>query len=147
MSFLKSPVFDSEEKTQHARMVHTVACTTMLVVTLILSAVLFLLPSNVARFLTTVGSVNIAGLVVLLLNRRGYTRAASVVFVAVLVLLMTGLAPTAGGIRAPAMTFAVIIVMMAGLLLGERVGTSTGVICVAIGFGLLFWIAFELLAR
>ena len=136
-SLFEPPVFASEEQTQHARMVYTVACTTMLVVTLIVSAVLFLLPSNVGRFLAVVGSVNIAGVAVLLLNRQGYTRAASVVFIAVLVLLMIGLAPTAGGIRAPAMTFSVIIVMMAGLLLGERIGIYTGVTCIVIGFGML----------
>src|SRR4030095_16614574 len=48
----------------------------------------------------------------------------------------TGLAPTGGGIRAPAMTFTVVIVMMSGLLLGERGGIYTGVTCMVIGFGL-----------
>jgi PAS domain S-box-containing protein len=135
--FFKPPVFASKEQTDHARMVYTVSCTTTLAITLVVSAVIPFLPSNVARFLTIIGFVNASEVVVFLLNRRGHTRAASAVFIAALILLMTSLAPTAGGIRAPAMTFTVIIVMMSGLLLGERVGLYTGVVCMAIGFGMI----------
>jgi len=136
-TFFKPPAFDSEQQTQQAKMVHTVAWTTAALVTLVMLFLIPFLPFNIARALIITGFVNGLALVVVLLNRRGHTQGASVVFIAGLVLLMTGLAPTAGGIRAPAMTFSAVIVMMAGLLLGQRIGLYTGLTCIVIGLGML----------
>jgi PAS domain-containing protein len=135
MRFLEPPVFDSEEQSQHARMFHTVACTTMLVAILFILPIMILLPGFTVRGLTTIVFVNTMGVILLVLNRWGRTRSASLLFVGGLILLIAALASTAGGIRAPAVTFNLIIVMMAGLLLGERIGIFTGIICMAVGLG------------
>ena len=116
--FFKPPIFASEEQTQRAAMIHTIAWTMMIVTTLTIAMMAVVLPQNIVRAFVTVGSMNILGVIVLLLSRRGRTRAASILFVGGLLMLVAALAPTAGGIRAPAMTSSIIIVLMAGLLLG-----------------------------
>ena len=50
---------------------------------------------------------------------------------------MTALAVTAGGVRSPGVTMYFVIVLMTGLLLGERAGAVTALVCAALGFGLL----------
>ena len=50
---------------------------------------------------------------------------------------MTALAVAAGGVRSPGVTMYFVIVLMTGLLLGERAGAVTALVCAALGFGLL----------
>ena len=86
-------------------MVYTVARTTAALMTLPMLAAIPIMPSNIARGLTIIGFVNALGVIVLLLNRRGHMQAASVIFVAGLVLLVIGLAPTAGVLELRAVSF------------------------------------------
>ena len=110
----------------------------MLLGTLLVFLILLILPQNFARFVILVGSVNTLGTALLLLSRRGHTREASILFVGGLLVLAAALAPTAGGIRAPAVTFNIVIVVTAGLLLGERAGILTGAIAVTTALGLVW---------
>ena len=52
-------------------------------------------------------------------NRSGRTRLAAILFTGGLIALMTALAVTAGGVRSPGVTMYFVIVLMAGLLLGD----------------------------
>jgi len=84
---------------------YTVARTTTALMTPLMLAANPIVSSNIARGLTIIGFVNALGVMVLLLNRRGHMQAASVIFVAGLVLLVIGLAPTAGILEPRAVFF------------------------------------------
>jgi PAS domain S-box-containing protein len=81
--------------------------------------------------------VSVLGVILLRLNRRGRTFWAGILFAAGLISLMTVLAATAGGVRAPGVTMYFVIVLMTGLLLGECAGVVAALVCAALGFGLL----------
>src|SRR4026209_2080877 len=117
--FFEPPILASEEQTQRASMFHAIAGTTVLVTTLFLVVGLMVLPQNVLRVLVVVGFLNTLGIILMWLNRNGRTREASILFVAGFLILIPALASTAGGIRAPALTASIPIVLTAGLLLGE----------------------------
>ena len=118
-------------------MFHAIAGTTILVTTLFLVIGLMVLPQNVLRVLVVVGFLNTLGILLMWLNRNGRTREASILFVGGFLILIPALASTGGGIRAPAVTACIPIVLTAGLLLGERAGILTGAISVAVGLGLV----------
>ena len=135
--FFEPPILASEEQTQRARMFHAIAGTTVLITTLFLVIGLIVLPQNVLRVLVVVGFLNTLGILLMWLNRNGRTREASILFVGGFLFLIPALASTGGGIRAPAVTACIPIVLTAGLLLGERAGILTGAISVAVGLGLV----------
>ena len=81
-------------------------------------------------------AVNGLALTLLAVNRRGHTRVASIALVAGLVTIVSVLAPTAGGIRSPGVTMFFVFVLMAGLLLGQRAGLITAMVCAGIGLTL-----------
>jgi PAS domain S-box-containing protein len=145
LHLFKPPVLASEEQTQRATMTHAIVWTTMIATTLTITMMAIVLPRNIVRTAVTVACVNTLGVVILLLNRRGRTREASILFVGGLLMLVAALAPTAGGIRAPAVTADIVIVLSAGLLLGSKAGIVTGAIAAAMGLGLVIAEAFGVL--
>ena len=91
--------------------------------------------------------MNALGLVLLAVNRRGHTRAASIALVAGLVTLVTVMSFSAGGIRSPGVTMFFIFVLMAGLLLGQRAGIVAAAVCAAIGLALALFSSSRLIAH
>ena len=145
LSLFARPVFATEEKTQRARILHVVVSATVLIVVGFGSLVMIQQPSTVSRTAAALAFVCPLGILLLYLNRRGLTRLASMLFVGGLILLMTALAVTAGGVRSPGVTMYFVIVLMSGLLLGERAGAVTALVCAGLGFGLLMAERFDLL--
>jgi signal transduction histidine kinase/DNA-binding response OmpR family regulator len=94
-------------------------------------------PDTVLRRVVTVLSLTALSLPLLELNRRGHTRAASVLYITVLVILITFRALTAGGIRVFASTLFLIVVMLAGLLLGTWSSLITALVFMVIGLGMV----------
>ena len=131
------PVFASEEQTQRARMLHAVVLMTMVISTVFLITIMIEQPAALLRSLFSASSVNLLGVVMLAVNRRGRTRMASVLFVTGIVLVLTILAPTDGGIRASAVTGYLVVALAAGVLLGERAGVVTALVCAFLGLGLV----------
>ncbi|MCL4562525.1 MAG: hypothetical protein M1281_18175, partial [Chloroflexi bacterium] len=123
------PHFDDERQTQQVRLLWLVLGIVALSFTLESVIELFILPGNALRWLFFIGVVDITSLVLLAISRRGYVSQASMALVGVLWALVTGLAITEGGIRAPTVDIAyLVIILIAGLLLNEKAGIITGVI-------------------
>src|SRR5262245_15431101 len=101
-SIFSAPVFADEEKTQYARLFHTIVFSTMLAISIPVTAMLFYMPENALRWLSILSVVIVFNSTLLFLNRRGRTRLASFLLVSMLALLTTSLALTADGVRAPA---------------------------------------------
>jgi signal transduction histidine kinase len=68
-------------------------------------------------------------------------------FVAGLVLLMTVLSFTEGGVRAPGMTGYILIVVLTGVLLGERAAIATALGCAVLSLGLVLIEEFGMLPQ
>ena len=134
---LAPPIFASPEQTLRARILHLVIGVTLLICVGFLPPIMVMQPETWSRGVPAMVFISCLGLALLRLNRSGRTRLASGLFIGGLIALMTALAVTAGGVRSPGVAMYFVIVLMAGLLLGERAGTVTAVVCAALGLGLL----------
>jgi len=132
-----SPVFATPEQTLRARILHWVIGVTVLTAVAFFPLIVITQPATGTRAVAAGAFVSTVGLLLLAVNRAGRTRLAAILFAAALVSLMTALAVTAGGVRSPGVTMYFVIVLMTGLLLGERAGRITALSCAALGLGLL----------
>ena len=139
------PIFASEEETKRARVFRDVVLMTMLIVSALFPIIMVGQPSTIPRALYALIVLDTLGLILLEVSRRARTHVASVLFISGLVLLVTTMALTAGGIRSVGATMYFVIVLMAGLLLGERGGVITALVCAALGLGLVGVEAFGVL--
>ncbi|MEX2180325.1 MAG: ATP-binding protein [Gemmatimonadaceae bacterium] len=131
------PRFESEERTQRARMVHVVALSAMTIVTALTLAMLVAQPEHRVRMLGLVAFVQALGLLVLEANRRGRVVLAATGIVAGIVATIAAMALPAGGVLSPGVSMYSVLVLMAGILLGERAGVITAIVCAAIGLALV----------
>ena len=116
---LAPPVFEDEEKTRNARVLHTILSTVFLVMTLAAAAV----PLAFARKLETAAIVGLIFLILLGVERLLYTghiRAASTIVVAILVVMAIGLSLVADGAKSIHIIFSFTAVVLAGLLLDKQ---------------------------
>jgi signal transduction histidine kinase len=118
-------------------MVFIIAWATMLVITPFVLVMMLVRPAFAGRGVTVILVFDLLGFATLAVNRRGHSRAASILLLCGLLLLTTALAVTGGGIGGQAVTLFIPIVLMAGLLLGERGGVVVGVSCFGIGLALV----------
>ena len=135
-------MFTSEEHAQRSRLFRQITAGMMGVATTVLVVLMFVQREQFTRAWVALAVVNALGLVLLAVNRRGHTRAASIALVAGLVALVTAMSFSAGGIRSPGVTMFFIFVLMAGLLLGQRAGLVAAVACAAIGLTLALFSSF-----
>ena len=110
----------------------------MLVVTVTESLDIITQPMHAMRWLSIIVAVDGLGLTLLSVNERGRTRLGSKLLVSGLLVIVTVAAATAGGIHAPAATCYLTVVFIGGLLLGERAGALTALLCCACGLVLVF---------
>lgn len=137
LSRFAPPTLPLKEEAPRAHIVRLVVCATVPIAVAFLTLVAINQPDTISRAAPAAIFVVSLGLFVLRLNRRR-TRAAAITFAAGLISLMTVLAITSGGgMRSPGATMYFVIVLMTGLLLGERAGTVTAVVCVVLCFGLV----------
>src|SRR5262252_2950194 len=126
-SLIAPPTLAREQETQRARIFHLVVCTTVPIAVVFLTLVMITQPETISRAAPAAVFVVLLGVVVLQLNRRRM-RMAAILFAGGLISLMTALAITAGGgVRSPGATMYFVIVVMTGLLLGERAAAVTAV--------------------
>lgn len=130
-------IFASEEQTRKAGVFCSVVCSIMLMMTGLGIAATINQPELFPRTGYTLLAINVLSLALLHLNRRGWTQLAGVLYIAGLLAVVTIMSPPAGGIRAPGVMMYFILVLMAGLLLGERAGVLTALICAAMGLVLI----------
>lgn len=120
------------ENARKTRMFFRLVTGTIGVVTIVEIIDCFTLPENIIRWISIILVFNSICIFLLHLNRKGHTKLASYLFVSVLYTSIWSLSLTAGGIKAPVIQAFPIIVLVAGLMLGWRVGVWTGVL-VAVG--------------
>src|SRR5215831_6128228 len=127
-SLIAPPTLALEQETQRARIFHLVVCTTVPISVAFLILVMITQPETVSRAAPAAIFVVLLGFVVLRLNQRRI-RLAAILFAAGLISLMTAMAITAGGgMRSPGATMYFVIVVMTGLLLGERAAAVTAIV-------------------
>jgi PAS domain S-box-containing protein len=131
-------VFGGQGLTQNARMLSAILLSLMLTVTFVEAVNLVILPIHALRWLSIIAAVDGLGLVLIGVNQRQRTRLASILLVLALPVIGTAAAATAGGIHAPAATYYLTIVFIAGLLLGERWGVITAALCCLGGLLLVY---------
>lgn len=131
--FLSAPVFADEEKTHYARLLHTITLCIVLTADLFLTVLCIVSRTYAPRGLVVLATINIIGLGLITLSKNGRTWLASSLLVSGMVFMVTFLALTAGGIRSGSVMVYMVIVLIAGLLLGERAGIFTGIVCILAG--------------
>jgi PAS domain S-box-containing protein len=124
-----APVFESEDLTRHAALVHRSAWTLFLLVAAFGLAAISILPANRLRWIGLMAGCLFWTLVVSGINRTGRPRHASIAHILFLWLVFSSLAWTGGGIRAPAASAFIVPVLIAGSLLEWRAAIYTGVLC------------------
>jgi PAS domain S-box-containing protein len=134
---LTPPVFDDDNKTYTARLLHPMLLITLASATLFVSALAILAPQNAAaQWPNTLGIYALCAAMFLLM-RAGYTRLASLLLVGLIWALSLGQAFTSGGLASPGYISHVAIVLAAGLLLGPRAGAVTMMLSLLAGYGLM----------
>ena len=135
---LTAPIFTDPAETETARLLYVILWTLGLAMTLVAPLGIIAQPSNAAGWLFAVAAVDGTCLVALAVTRRGRVRLAGYLLVALLWAFATGMAFTGGGIRSAAVPSYLIIILIAGLVLEERVGLITGIVCSVTALGLIF---------
>jgi hypothetical protein len=133
--YLSAPTFEDEDKTRVATFLNTISLAILIV------AVLGLAVGLVQGF-AFVSSGIVLCLVLLTLGvqvlmRRGYVRPAAWLLLSAFWLLLTYLTVSSGGVRAPIVGCYVLVVVMAGLILGRTVGFGVAGLSVAVGLALV----------
>ncbi|HEX6371386.1 MAG TPA: ATP-binding protein [Longimicrobium sp.] len=131
------PAPEAADEAGDARVFRTVAWITALVVTVVMPVIALVQPDAARRAVRVIVLLDGMVLFTLWLTRRGRVRLASWIYVLVLISLITYNAPAVGGIRSPGVQSYFIFAMLAGLLLGARVGVMMGVVCALLGLGLV----------
>jgi len=130
-------VFPSPEMTSRAAVFFKVVHAVFAVATTILLSIILVQPELAVRSLCSLLIVAFIVVLVLELSIRGKTMLAGSLFVAGLVILITGNAIRAGGIRSPGLMALLVFVLMAGILLGKRAAIITAVSCSSLGLVLV----------
>ena len=137
LGFLAAPVFeDDEDKTRTANLLNIISLA--LLVVAILGTVLVAMQEFVLRSFVDGVLTLLLTLVVQYLMRSGRVRLASVIQSSVFWLMLSCLSIVDGGIRSASVSGYVLAVVMAGLLLGSRVGFGVAGLSVVVTLGLVY---------
>jgi PAS domain S-box-containing protein len=128
----------NKEKNYQGYMVYVLAVIWSVVTATIVSMGFFLLPEVWPRWLVLLGISVSMGVIILTLNRFGYTRLASWSLTLTLWLYITLPCYSAGGIIAPGILMQMSVILTAGFLLGWRGGLVIGLLTICIDFGLVY---------
>jgi PAS domain S-box-containing protein len=132
------PIFEGdEEKTYAAQLLHT-ALLTILAGTLLYSILAPLVATLVVRRLAIGGAMIGLLLAMLIALRRGHVRFASSATVAGIWVLLTFAALMSGGVRAPAFSGYVLVVLGAGILIGRRAAIGVAVLSIGAGLAMVY---------
>jgi len=135
--WFESPILQTEEETQLARLVQRVAVVMLTWMALLFVIRFLVLAENPARRMGFLALLLGGGLTVLLVNRSGRPRLAALITVTSLVAFVTLAALGGGGIRAPSIATYLVIVIVAGMLLGRLAAALAAAACALAGLGLL----------
>ena len=125
------------EKTETGRLLEAILLVMLFATTIAQLIYIVIDPAHIYRYLLVLAIIGVSGLFLLFISKKGYVYQASNALILITWGLVTGLAITAGGIRAPEATAFFMIMFAAGFLLGERAGALTGFVCILTWLGLL----------
>lgn len=108
---------------------------TLMGASLLLLIAPFLVPDYTARWLLIIGAVNALALPLVVLNRLGHARLASVLLVTGFWMVLTLAAVTGGGIASYAALHYLVVILIAAHLFGFRAGLFAAVVCGLTGMG------------
>jgi PAS domain S-box-containing protein len=130
------PIFEGEEKTRVARLLHIILFGTLAVTLLVIFFQPLLSPNPVPRllFIGLFALLEIGGL---LMIRRGRVAFVVQVLPAAMWLLLTAVTLYSGGVRTTSFISYTIVIILASLIGGSRVGIVYGAISVLAGLGFL----------
>jgi len=126
---LTAPAFESEDLTRYAALVHRSIWTFFLLLAAFGLAAIWVLPANAQRWIGLVAGCLAWTLVVSGINRSGRPKHASVAHTSFLWAAFSCLAWTGGGINASSAPALVLVVLIAGSLLGWRAAIYSGILC------------------
>src|SRR5689334_17202843 len=134
------PAFpEDEEKTRVASLLHSILWTSFLVVGAVAVATPFVEPEPLLSLsFALLGSFALVIAGTLVLVRRGRIFLASVVFLSVVWLMLTFSAFAFGGVNGSSFSAYIVIILIAGLLLGGRASIGFAVLSGFAGLGLLY---------
>jgi len=133
-----APVFeDDEEKTYNARLLNS-ALLTILVIAVTYAGLSPVLHPNSSATLLPIGVMILAGIGALSLMHRGLIRPASMLISASLWVVVTLVTLFSGGLRTPSFSTYITVILIAGLLLGRRVGLIYAGLSAIAGLGILY---------
>jgi PAS domain S-box-containing protein len=131
------PVLDTDERTLEAHALYRMVWTTVGMVTLFLGLLIVAQPETAGRRIMSVVVVAVAGMTAIELSRHGRTRLGSWLLVLGAVAILTWRSYTSGGVSAPTANGYVILVLLAGALLGSRAGSVVAVACGVAGIAMV----------
>jgi signal transduction histidine kinase len=133
---LKPPLHETEQD-MRARMLFIVAWGGIALAAVFFVIVMVVQPSVAGRAMLALAGWSVAGLGAVLLAKRGYAVGGAWFMVAAFFSMSTALAYSGAGIRNPGINAYYVVVLMAGLLLGERAGVAVGIAGALAGLALV----------
>ncbi len=130
------PVFEDEEKSRIARLLNIISLSVIALLGGL--AIANLVQEGLGTSAIGIGSVVALMFVVQFIMRRGYVKAAGLLLVAVSWLVLTYLAWQGDGVRDTALIAYVIIILLAGLLIGWHTGLVFAGFSILSGWGLAY---------
>lgn len=116
---LSPPIFETVEETRIARFLYTIIIALISFNVVTLPILIFVFPFSIRRIATNLITIVISA-VLGLLTRRGHVRTVSIILVSLLFLSITSIVFAEGGVRNPIINMYILLVVVGGLLLGEK---------------------------
>ncbi|HJS17298.1 MAG TPA: ATP-binding protein [Anaerolineales bacterium] len=143
MTFVKRiltpPVFDDEDKTQQAFMLNIILWSLVLVPIPLMLYTLVFAPQNTARLLAQTVFGEVINITLLIMLRRGYVRAASIIQVSAFWVFLTVSAVTDGGVQGEAYLLGYgLLIAIAGILLGGVGALSFTILSLVAGAAMVY---------
>jgi len=135
---LAAPVFeDDEDKTRVAGLLNIILMASLVLSVMVVIASPIVFPDPVPSLVAT-GVLILLQLSALFLMRRGWVQLASVLLLSALWLVVTLWVFASGGVRSTGFSTYIVLILLAGLLLGGRTGIVFAGLNVAAGIGVLY---------
>ena len=127
--FRPPPEFIDPAQLRTARIVYSAVGIVLALALGFLLVAVFLLHEDTSHWIYSIGLGSAACIAILELNNRGRVRAAGILLVATLWVQVTGFAVIGGGLLAPITAGYLVLIFLAGFLLGTRATWWTAALC------------------
>ncbi len=130
--------YQEKENQQKAKLLSSVLWGTLSIINSSILLAIIVLPENYIRWSLIIVFITLLCLTLIYLNRKGWTKISSAIFTFSVIAVMITLGWSAGGMESPAMQDIPIMVMVAGILLGWRMGLLSAIVALLGGLFLVF---------